>query len=309
MGGKTYLFDLIQQCTYINKFMALPVSSSIVSYLSPGLDNNQLPLQWKEVSVTLNGAVMSFASCCASLWRRCLLGLFVWPVGSHLVWMMAAVRVPLASVTPTMAAWSHAAYSASCSGCAALQRAWRIAAEVSTSLARTMQNAARVSATSATAMEDRGKQQLGAAGCLNCRLHRLRLSICDEREPGCSVWAAAAAAQADRLWWEWFRWSKQLWLLGAATYHSGGVCWLGRGPWWTQQQQVWLTATAANKTQLSIVHATLSLAAAECVVDELHFFCSLGKYWWLWFRWCGQQTGMRYIGSTVSHTAQVKFYF
>lgn len=168
MGGKTYLFDLIQQCTYINKFMALPVSSSIVSYLSPGLDNNQLPLQWKEVSVTLNGAVMSFASCCASLWRRCLLGLFVWPVGSHLVWMMAAVRVPLASVTPTMAAWSHAAYSASCSGCAALQRAWRIAAEVSTSLARTMQNAARVSATSATAMEDRGKQQLGAAGCLNC---------------------------------------------------------------------------------------------------------------------------------------------
>ena len=43
MGEKTYLFDLIQQCTYINKFMALRVSSSIVSYLSPGLDNNQLP--------------------------------------------------------------------------------------------------------------------------------------------------------------------------------------------------------------------------------------------------------------------------
>ena len=67
-----------------------------------------------------------------------------------------------------MAAWSHAAYSASCSGCAALQRAWRIVAEVSTSPARTMQNAARASATSVTAMEDRGKQQLSAAGCLNC---------------------------------------------------------------------------------------------------------------------------------------------
>lgn len=125
-------------------------------------------LHWNEVSVTINGAAISFGSSCESLWMRCLLGLFVWPVGSHLVWMMAAVRVPLASVTPTMAAWSYVAYSGSCSGCVALQWAWLIVAEVSAFLARTMLKAAGVSATLATTMAHPGKQQLGAAGYLDC---------------------------------------------------------------------------------------------------------------------------------------------
>lgn len=43
---------------------------------------------------------------------------------------------------------------------------------------------------------------------------------------------------------------------GAASYHSGGNCWLGRkGLWWTQQQ-VWLTAAVVSNTQHCIVHAT-----------------------------------------------------
>lgn len=149
---------------YIHSFSSIHHSQLLVL----GFDNNYFSFQWDEVSVSLSRAVISFGSCCESLWMRCLLELFVWPVRSHLVWMMAAVRVPLASVTPTMAAWSHVAYSASCSGFVALQWAWLIVAEVSTNLARMMLNAARVSATLATTMADHGKQQLAAAGCLDC---------------------------------------------------------------------------------------------------------------------------------------------
>lgn len=138
---------------------------------------------------------------------RCLLGLFVWPVGSHLVWMMAAVRVPLASVTPTMAAWSHVAYSASCSGYVALQWAWLIVAEVSTPLLSTMLNAARASATLATAVADQGKAAARCSWLAGLRLQQPGCGKCG----GVSVWASAA--QADRLWRERFWWSKQLWLL------------------------------------------------------------------------------------------------
>ncbi len=110
---------------------------------------------------------------------RCLLGLFVWPVGSHLVWMMAAVKMPLASVTPTMAAWSHVAYSASCSGCEAVQRAWLIVAEVSTSRARMVLNAARVTA---TLKSDYGESRCTAARCswlLGLWSHRPNCGKCD----------------------------------------------------------------------------------------------------------------------------------
>lgn len=102
-------FNLIHECWYINKFIVFPVSSTIVSYLPPVSIIISFPSGVNEVSVTLNRAEISFGSCRESLWLRCLLWLFVWPVGSHLVWIMAAVRVPLASVTPTMAAWSHVA--------------------------------------------------------------------------------------------------------------------------------------------------------------------------------------------------------
>lgn len=37
------------------------------------------------------------------------------------------------------------------------------------------------------------------------------LGICDGHDSVCYVWAAAA--HADSLWWEWFWWSKRLWLL------------------------------------------------------------------------------------------------
>lgn len=50
---------------------------------------------------------------------------------------------------------------------------------------------------------------------LGLRLHhpnlwQVWLSIWDEHNSVFSVWAAA---EGDRLWWEWFWWSKQLWLL------------------------------------------------------------------------------------------------
>lgn len=217
---------------------------------------------------------------------RCLLGLFVWPVGSHLVWMMAAVRVPLASVTPTMAAWSHVAYSASCSGCVALQWAWLIVAEVSTSLARTTLNAARVSATLATTMVDHGKQKLRAAGYF---------------DHGCNS-PTVASVTVTSIILETLCGLLPLWLLHRLTDcgesdfgdQSSFDCWcsklslwwsllVGHRPWWTQRQQVWLTA-GISKTQLSIVRAALLLAEVECGTDKLWYSCNQDTHWWVCFR-------------------------
>lgn len=101
MDGKTIL-NLIHKCcygaqTHVRKYIH---SIFCVPNPFPGLDSNCFSLQLDEVHVNVNRAAICFGPCCESLWKSCLLALFVWPVGSHLVWMMAAVRVPLASVTP-----------------------------------------------------------------------------------------------------------------------------------------------------------------------------------------------------------------
>lgn len=114
--------------------------------------------------------------------------------------MMVAVRAPLATVTPTMAAWSHlaAAQTVLHSGehdWLLLRWAWMCAI---------------------LAVADDDKQQFSAAGYLNCGCiwqNMVSPRICSEHISVCSV-AAAAAAEADRLWWEGVWRSKQLILLG-----------------------------------------------------------------------------------------------
>ncbi len=209
---------------------------------------------------------------------RCLLGLFVWPVGSHLVWMMAAVRVPLASVTPTMAAWSHVEYSASCSGCVALQRAWLIVAEVSTSLARTMLNAVRASATLATTMADHGKQQLDAAGYLDCGSISPTVASVTEYLWRAYFWVLCVGCCCTG-WQTVVRVIlviKAALTAGAASYQSGGVCWLGRGC----DEHNHNKCSWVSKSQLSIVYATLFQAAVGCGADKLQYSCNLDTHWW-----------------------------
>lgn len=55
---------------------------------------------------------------------------------------------------------------------------------------------------------------------------------------------------------------------GAASYHSGGVCWLGRG----RDEHNY------NKTQLSTVHATVFQAAMECEAGELQCSCNVDTH-------------------------------
>lgn len=240
MDGKT---TLIQRHCYSAQTHVQQVIRSIssVPYHSmlsfPGLDNNCFSLQLDEVRVNLNRAAICFGPCCESLWMSCLLALFVWPVGSHLVWMMAAVRVPLASVILTMAARSHVEYNASCSGWVALQWARPIVAEVSTSLARMMLNAARGEHNPDCTSPKTSSWCIWMLEIVTAlvQLWQVRLSFCGRRK--CRLPPRKLAN-----WWGWF------------CDHGSFDCWSSKlSLWWSllvgqrlrwtqqqQQQQVWL---------------------------------------------------------------------
>lgn len=97
------------KCT--NKFISFLVLPNSVQYLVSA-----------QMIISLPSKGMKWIWLWTGLWSAsgpavCLCGWDVYwgflpgPVGSHLVWMTTATRVPLASAIPPMAAWSHVACS------------------------------------------------------------------------------------------------------------------------------------------------------------------------------------------------------
>lgn len=128
--------------------------------------------------------VICCGDCCETLWKGCLLGLFLWPVRFQLVWMMAAVRMPLATVTQTMVASTDVANRASCLDCAALQWAWQIVADVSVYLAKMALIAVKVSAT------------LTSTTAAN-------ITLMQRATRAVTVRSLTQASVTEQLWWAW----------------------------------------------------------------------------------------------------------